>query len=885
MKAPVNPQRVILAVLLLGLWTLPARAQTPLVVYDDQLENGFANWSWGTVDFAETAYVHSGAYGISFVPANWDGLYFELNTGIDTVSYSALDFWINGGSAGGQNLSVALVSGGTAIGSAPLDSFVPGGTIPANSWVEVNIPFASLGVTSGIFDGFWFQENLGVSQPAVYFDDVILDPNMTPPPPPSPVTVAIDPATNRHPVSPLIYGVSWGDPAQLARMHWPVWRWGGNATTRYSWQTDVNNTAFDWYFENIPANTPDPSRLPDNSTADIFIDQALAAGSAPVMTLPTIGWTPIDRTMRWGFSVAKYGAQQSTDPWQPDAGNGVLTNGSPVTGNDPTDTSMPIDASWDAAWMAHIEGRVGPASQGGAKFFELDNEPMLWNSTHRDVHPAPTTYDEMWSKAQAYGGAVKAQDPGALVLGPVEWGWCAYFWSALDGCNDGGPDLQSHGGVHFIEWYLQQMHDYEVSTGTRLLDYLDIHYYPQAQNVALSSDESPATAALRLRTVKSLYDPAYVDESWIGASGYDGGIVRLIPRMKDWIAQRYPGTKLAITEYNWGSDDGPSSALANAEVLAIFGREGVDLAARWVAPDANTRTEDSFKLYLNYDGYGSAVAGDSVQAISSDVDAVGGYAVLSSGNLLRTLLFNKDTSPRDTTVTLPAGFNQTAQLFGFDAANRLGPEGSLAPSGGNLVLTLSPRSATLVAAQLDFNDVPRPNPFYSFVMKLAVDGITSGCGGGNFCPGNPISRSQMAVFLLRAKNGPHFAPPPAQGIFTDVPATNPFAPWIEEAYNEAITGGCGSNPLIYCPGASVLRSTMAVFLLAAEHGAGYAPPACAPPGVFTDVPCPGGGFTNWIYQLVAEGITGGCTATTYCPSQPVTRAQMSVFLVVTFGLP
>ena len=100
---------------------------------------------------------------------------------------------------------------------------------------------------------------------------------------------------------------------------------------------------------------------------------------------------------------------------------------------------------------------------------------------------------------------------------------------------------------------------------------------------------------------------------------------------------------------------------------------------------------------------------------------------------------------------------------------------------------------------------------------------------------------------------------------------------------EGITGGCGGGN--FCPNNSVLRNTMAVFLLVAEHGNGYTPPACTPPGQFTDVPCPGGGFTNWIYQLVAEGITGGCTATTYCPTQAVSRAQMAVFLVVTFGLP
>ena len=107
-------------------------------------------------------------------------------------------------------------------------------------------------------------------------------------------------------------------------------------------------------------------------------------------------------------------------------------------------------------------------------------------------------------------------------------------------------------------------------------------------------------------------------ESWIGQP------VNLIPRMRDWIDDHCPGTGLALTEYRWGADDGPSSALAHAEALAIFGREGVDVATRWVAPEPGTRVVDSFRLFLDYDGAGSRAVGDSVRAASGDVEDVGG---------------------------------------------------------------------------------------------------------------------------------------------------------------------------------------------------------------------------------------------------------------------
>jgi hypothetical protein len=217
----------------------------------------------------------------------------------------------------------------------------------------------------------------------------------------------------------------------------------------------------------------------------------------------------------------------------------------------------------------------------------------------------------------------------------------------------------------------------------------------------------------------------------------------------------------------------------------------------------------------------------------------------------------------------------------------VGPPGSLTTL--SVVETITglacPQSDPGIArVQVDYLDVAPSNPFHDFICTLGRDQVTAGCGGGNFCPGGTVLRSQMAVFLLRSEHGPSYDPPPATGIFADVPVSNAFAPWIEQLYNEGITGGCSTNPLLYCPNNSVTRASMAVFLLVAEHGSGYVPPSCA--GIFADVPCPGA-FTAWIEQLYTEGITGGCGANPliYCPGNPVTRAQMAVFLTVTFHLP
>ena len=179
-----------------------------------------------------------------------------------------------------------------------------------------------------------------------------------------------------------------------------------------------------------------------------------------------------------------------------------------------------------------------------------------------------------------------------------------------------------------------------------------------------------------------------------------------------------------------------------------------------------------------------------------------------------------------------------------------------------------------------FNDL-EPNDFaFAFIETLARSGITAGCGDGNYCPGDSVTRAQMAVFLERGINGSDFVPPPATGtLFADVGANSFAASFIEQLANDGITSGCGNGN--YCPGNEVTRAQMAVFLLRSKYGSAYQPPPAS--GIFPDVSL-NNFAAAWIEQLAAEGITSGCGNGNYCPSDSVTRAQMAVFLVRTFGL-
>jgi len=182
-----------------------------------------------------------------------------------------------------------------------------------------------------------------------------------------------------------------------------------------------------------------------------------------------------------------------------------------------------------------------------------------------------------------------------------------------------------------------------------------------------------------------------------------------------------------------------------------------------------------------------------------------------------------------------------------------------------------------------FSDVPSDNGFYPSIENVFHNGVTAGCGDGTaFCPASTVTRQQMAVFLLKAKEGAAYTPPACTtATFTDVPCDSPFAPWVNELAARGVTAGCGDGTT-YCPTDPTNRQQMAVFLLKTKEGSAYVPPACST-ATFDDVPC-SSPFSTWIYELVNRNVTAGCGGPNYCPTGQVARQQMAVFLVKTFGL-
>jgi len=512
----------------------------------------------------------------------------------------------------------------------------------------------------------------------------------------APVIISVDASKDRHPISPLIYGVAFASAAQLSDLNVPLNRQGGNGTTRYDWMSNSSNRAADWYYESIGETSATPGEF-----TDTFIGDSASGGAYAMVTVPMIGWVArlgSGRSQLASFSVSKYGPQQSTDYWMPDAGNGVRSNGTEVTGNDPHDANQPADSAYQLGWLQHLLARWGSAASGPLRYYLLDNEPSIWHATHRDVHPTGASMDEIVGRMIDYAGRVKSVDPAALVAGPEEWGWSGYFysgydqqWGAAHGWNGPFPDRAAHGNQDYIPWLLDQIRMNDQRNGRRLLDVLSVHYYPQGGE--LGDDVSSAMQLRRNQSTRSLWDPAYVDPTWINDK------VQLIPRLHRWADTYYPGTKIAITEYNWGAEGSINGATAQADILGIFGREGLDLATRWTTPDAATPTYKAIRMYRNYDGNHSTFGDVSVNASGMDVDRVAPFAAVRSSDHALTIMIVTKTLINDTSATVTlAGFvpaGSIVQRWQLDSSNTIRRLPDL-PAGTSISITLPRQSITLL---------------------------------------------------------------------------------------------------------------------------------------------------------------------------------------------
>jgi Glycoside hydrolase family 44 len=526
----------------------------------------------------------------------------------------------------------------------------------------------------------------------------------------SPPTVAAGPvltvdAGNRtHVISPYIYGMNAYllDAATAKATNITIDRWGGDSTSRYNYLLDVTSDAADWYFENAAGTSGDGGTAVSGVSAfDALVTSNNSLGVKTLGTVPVQGWVAKDSTS-CSFPASTYPSQYAFAPDNSDCGDGELPNQTDITGNSPTVTSTAVGPSWAGDWVTYLVGKFGTAANGGVAIYDLDNEPSWWDAVHRDVHPSPFTYDEVTNNGIATALAVKTADPAAEVSGPVMDYWWDYFYSKKDVESGWGTgpcyepwsnpaDRNAHGGIAFIEYYLQQFAAYEAGNSVRLLDYLDLHTYFAADYPAGGSNSVAFTTAgdtsvqqARLNSTRVFWDPNYTDPNYTQPnyttdSNYSASCTppvqapQLIPMMQKWIASDYPGTKLAIDEYNWGGMEAINGALAQADILGIFGSYGLDLGTMWptTSPSAQGPGMMAFAIYRNYDGANSTFGDTALSSASGNQGALSVYGALrTTDNAVTVVVINKTYGDLTDTLSLanvaPSG---SAQSFLYSNAN------------------------------------------------------------------------------------------------------------------------------------------------------------------------------------------------------------------------
>jgi hypothetical protein len=442
------------------------------------------------------------------------------------------------------------------------------------------------------------------------------------------VQVRIDATGPGEEISPLILGVSSTLTAEEMRdAGIQLNSWGGNPATRYNY---VNghawNNGSDYEFRNTNyGDSGDALRH--------FLDVSAKAGVESRVAVPTLGWVAKnDDEATCSFPVG--------DHCLPSSDVGDCHGDGPIA--DPRTANVESTPEMVADWIGGVvaEGR-------GPRFIAMDNEPELWGATHYDVHPDCPTYEEILDKYLAYATAIREVAPDAELTGPVICCWYDY-WNIAP-----GPAAASY--EDYLTWFLRNVKAHDDESGERTLDVVDAHYYPQSD--VYNDKTDPETAARRLRSTRSLWDPTYLDESWIDAP------IALIPRLKRTIEATYPGTPLFISEWNFGADTSMNGALAIADVLGIYGREGVYAAAYWRNPPVGSPGWFAFKMHGNYDGQGSRFGGRVVGVDVPDLDRIGAYAALDdNAGRLRVMLINKDPQ---------ADLDVQLAIEGFDAGSTI----------------------------------------------------------------------------------------------------------------------------------------------------------------------------------------------------------------------
>jgi len=473
-------------------------------------------------------------------------------------------------------------------------------------------------------------------------------------------TVSISTTLNRHTISPYIYGVNGNvnDSAVKAI------RQGGNRWTNYNWENGLSNSGSDgtknttdgYLLTGVPsdvASQPGCVATYFHNVArqynQFFLTTVQAQGYVSAINgvatkAPSTFWFPVVANKKAAFSLT------------PDLTDGVVY----------------IDE-----YINYLKSKHGPANRGGINAYSIDNEPDDWYTSHPMAQTSAPTIASLVYKTWTTSFAVKSVDSTALIFGPALAGWygCKNF-NSNDPMWDNVYSSQYH-SEWFVSMYLDTMRALSQLKGKRVIDVLDIHWYPSASSgggasiVSTGAGTEPITPGAiiaRIQNPRSLWDSTYVENSSIA----NGTALQLINHLKSSVDKHFPGTKIGITEFKYGAENHYSGGLALADALGVFGMEDVFFASKWYATGSTvfqSYSATAYNLYTNYDGNYSSFGDVSVQSLNSSNDTLSSHASLDKQNRLHVVVINKMTTPTNTNFAFNDSYYKNAVVYGFDSTS------------------------------------------------------------------------------------------------------------------------------------------------------------------------------------------------------------------------
>jgi hypothetical protein len=485
-----------------------------------------------------------------------------------------------------------------------------------------------------------------------------------------PLEIVVEANAPSRAISPYVYGINGIEHTRGMEGVITLVRFGGTRTSTYNWENNASNAGHD-----PPRNQNDgflsPSTEPGAAVIAV-LDRARELGAAALVTVPMIGRVAADR--RADGDVSRSRNYLSTRFVRSRARGGALH----------LDDRM----VYQDAFVRFV--RDAARERGVRVFFALDNEPASWPVTEPLLRAGrPLLYREIVERGAEYARMIHAEAPDARVFGPVSFGWPEMKNLA------GAPDAD---GRDFLPFYLDQMRARR--NGARLLDVLDVHWYPDVriEGRITSGADDPELARLRMQLPRSLYDPSYREPSWIADDV--GAPIELLPRLAAIAREHDRGVRIGLTEYAYGGAAQPSGAVAEADALGAFGRYGVFAAAYWPLSDqAQGAALAAFRMFRRIDG--DISFGDrSIPAISNDMARISAWASRDTRHPDRIVLVlvGRSDRPQSVRLVLRDARTRVARRFVLDGETRreLAP---LAPSGDRYRVPIPPRSVTTLVIE------------------------------------------------------------------------------------------------------------------------------------------------------------------------------------------